>query len=254
MKRFQAKMSIKSTADLGRYQSLCGYPESDVLPITYPHVLAGRLHLVLGTHSKFPLPVLGLVHASNDIVQYREIKGDEVLEFTCWLEGYRQIGIGVEIDIHTHVHVSGELVWESVSTIVSRTPPGDGVKRDRPLVPHFTPRKSEGWQLAGNLGRRYASLSNDYNPIHMFALMAKLFGFRSQIAHGMFLLGKVAAQSNIKKLGVISLSVIFQRPVFLPSCPTFNIGECDTGEAFSLTSPNGKMQIHGRIGVGNGGD
>jgi hypothetical protein len=197
---------------------------------------------------------MGLVHASNDIVQYREIKADEVLQFTCWIEGHRQIGIGVEIDIHTHVHVSGELVWESVSTIVSRSPPGDGVKRERPVVPSFIPRKSEGWQLAGNLGRRYATLSKDYNPIHMFTLLAKLFGFRSQIAHGMYLLGKVAALSALNKSGVRSLSVVFQRPVFLPSRPQFQIGEFETGEAFALTSSTGKIQIHGRIGVSNAED
>lgn len=245
LSRFEANISLKPSASLSNYQSLCGFPETRVLPVTYPHVLAGPLHLALGTHKNFPLPAMGLVHASNTITQHREIMAEEELDIRCWIDGSRQIGIGVEMDINTQVLVAGELVWESISTIVSRAVPGDGLKRDRPARPALEMPKSESWRLSGNLGRRYASLSKDYNPIHMFATLAKMFGFRSQIAHGMFLLGKVASKSSVCQSGAVKLSVVFQRPVFLPSTTMFRIGGSENNEVFDMTAKSGKVQIHG---------
>ena len=42
------------------------------------------------------------------------------------------------------------------------------------------------WRLPGDLGRRYAAVSGDHNPIHLYPLTAKAFGFPRQIAHGMW--------------------------------------------------------------------
>ena len=35
------------------------------------------------------------------------------------------------------------------------------------------------WKLPGDLGRRYGSVSGDFNPIHLHPLSARLFGFTS---------------------------------------------------------------------------
>ncbi len=42
------------------------------------------------------------------------------------------------------------------------------------------------WRLPGDLGRRYGSVSGDLNPIHVHPLTARLFGFPTAIAHGMW--------------------------------------------------------------------
>ena len=39
------------------------------------------------------------------------------------------------------------------------------------------------WRLSGDLGRRYAAVSGDHNPIHLYPLTAKALGFPRQIAH-----------------------------------------------------------------------
>ena len=55
----------------------------------------------------------------------------------------------------------------------------------------------DSWALDGGTGRRFAALNGDCNPIHMSSTLAQLFGFRSSVAHGMFLLGRsVAAIQN----------------------------------------------------------
>jgi acyl dehydratase len=44
-------------------------------------------------------------------------------------------------------------------------------------------------RLPAGLSRQYARVSGDYNPIHLSSLSAKVFGFRSVVAHGMSVLG-----------------------------------------------------------------
>ena len=43
-------------------------------------------------------------------------------------------------------------------------------------------------------GRRYAAISGDYNPIHLSTISAKMFGFKTAIAHGMWTLACVISQ------------------------------------------------------------
>ena len=59
--------------------------------------------------------------------------------------------------------------------------------------PRTLPAVTE-WKLGGDLGRRYAGVSGDRNPIHMHALSAKAFGFPRAIAHGMWSQARCLAQ------------------------------------------------------------
>jgi acyl dehydratase len=49
------------------------------------------------------------------------------------------------------------------------------------------------WAMPHNLGRQYAALSGDYNPVHLWPWSAKLFGFKKPIANGMYSIAKVQA-------------------------------------------------------------
>src|SRR3954471_21348004 len=41
---------------LAAYARVCGFPLRNVLPATYPHILAFPLHLALMTDGRFPFP------------------------------------------------------------------------------------------------------------------------------------------------------------------------------------------------------
>src|SRR5690606_10825572 len=60
-------------AALAEYARVCGFPVTDTLPVTYPHVLAFPLALALMTAPGFPLPAAGLVHVANRIVALRPL-------------------------------------------------------------------------------------------------------------------------------------------------------------------------------------
>lgn len=37
------------------------------------------------------------------------------------------------------------------------------------------------WQLGSGMGRRYARISGDFNPIHLHPLVSRWFGFENQL-------------------------------------------------------------------------
>ena len=64
----------------------------------------------------------------------------------------------------------------------------------------------------------WAALSKDYNPIHFSSTLARLFGFKSMIAHGNHVLAKgLAKLEDLDAEGIKSMEVEFKRPVFIPS-------------------------------------
>src|SRR5262249_2104861 len=63
---------------LARYAHVCGFPLSDRVPPTFPHVLAHPLFLELLAAS--PFSAVGVVHIANRIVQHRPLTRGEELE------------------------------------------------------------------------------------------------------------------------------------------------------------------------------
>ena len=93
------------------------------------------------------------------------------------------------------------------------------------------------WFAAADIGRQYANVSGDYNPIHLSATSAKLFGMPKAIAHGLWLKARALAslQSHLPAANV-EISVAFKKPVRLP------------GEVILLSSAagsSGDFQLNG---------
>ena len=78
------------------------------------------------------------------------------------------------------------------------------------------PASSE-WRLEGDLGRRYAAVSGDRNPIHMHALSAKPLGFPAAIAHGMWTKARCLAALESRLPDAFGVEVRFRKPILLPA-------------------------------------
>lgn len=92
-----------------------------------------------------------------------------------------------------------------------------------------------------NIGRRYARISGDYNPIHLHPLTAKLLGFKKAIAHGMY--SKALVLSNIAKVVPFyqqgfTINTVFIQPILLP---------LDTELSFSGSSNTSNMGCLGQL-------
>jgi hypothetical protein len=135
--------------------------------------------------------------------------------------------------IRTEARVADELVWEQESTMLRRGGGSGGSAASEPLdagEPIAT------WTLPGDLGRRYAAVSGDHNPIHLHPLSAKALGFPRAIAHGMWTVARALAALENRAAEAHVLDVRFRRPILLPGQVTFS---CTPELHFTVDRPDG---------------
>jgi hypothetical protein len=227
------------------YGALCGFPRKDTLPLPYPHLLAFGLHLQIMTDGSFPFPAIGTVHLENSITQHRPIAVTEQLQVTARPDNLRPHAKGRVFDMLTTVHSAGELVWEETSTFLRRGQ-GDDSAAPGTSFPDAPPTGTV-WKLPGDLGRRYAAVSGDHNPIHLYPLTAKALGFPRQIAHGMWSMARCVGALENRLPDHVTVDVAFKKPIFLPGTVAFGSRPTDDGYAFSLTNPrSGAPHLAGR--------
>jgi acyl dehydratase len=233
------------SARVSAFRKVCAYPEGDRLPTTFPHLLATPLHLAMVTSPAFPLRALGVVHVTQKIVQYRPITSGSKLDVSCHIEGHRPAKRGVEFDMVTEIFEGGELVWEAVSTALSMTA-SKGKSGPRPERPRPAPgsppnrERSTIWRIPVDMGRRYAKVSGDGNPIHLYKWSAKLFGFKRAIIHGMWSLARCLAELD-RHLPEepVQVDVAFKRPIFMPSSVLFSMQTNEAGIEFDVMTRDG---------------
>jgi hypothetical protein len=235
-------------AAVAAYARVCGFALRDHLPPTYPHVLAFPLQMAVMADGSFPFGAVGLVHVENRIVQRRPIGIEEELTIRVRPTALRPHPKGRTFTLETEALAGGETVWESVSTMLRRGKPNPDPKADATEVvagvpqelpsndgsgfeplPEDAPAGAE-WRLGGDLGRRYASVSGDRNPIHMHSLTAKPLGFPAAIAHGMWTKARCLAALESRLPDAFSVDVRFRKPILLPARVEFASSEEDGGE------------------------
>jgi acyl dehydratase len=227
------------------YAEVCGFPVKDTVPLTYLHVLAFPLHMAILTDPSFPFPAVGAVHLANSITGHRPVLVGETVTVTTRADDVRPHPKGRTVDVVTSVDAGGQVVWESTSTYLRRGTGEQDVPHD--AGPREIPAGRMTWRLAGDLGRRYASVSGDHNPIHLYPLTAKALGFRRQIAHGMWSLARCVAAVENRLPDAVTVDVAFKKPIFLPGSVSFGVASYDDGLAFALTSPkSGAPHLVGR--------
>jgi acyl dehydratase len=234
---------------LTAYDRVCGFGLRDVLPATYPHIMAFPLQLSLMTEPSFPFSAIGLVHISNRITQHRPIRTSETLDVRVWATPIEDHPRGKQFSLRTEVRVGNELVWEEVSTNLKRASgSGSGSASDADLPSATDLPATATWTLAGDLGRRYGSVSGDLNPIHIHPLSARLFGFPSAIAHGMWTKARCLAAVEPRLPDAFTVQVAFKRPILLPGKVEFCEAEAPGGIEFGVRDPRkGKSHLDGRV-------
>jgi acyl dehydratase len=206
-------------ADVAAYAKVCGFTLRDTLPPTYPHMLAFPLHMAVMSNGSFPFGAVGLVHVANSITQKRPIAVDEKMTIRVGPTQLQPHPKGKTFSLETEVFVDGVAIWRSTSTMLRRGGSGgDAAKQERSFesLPADAPAGAE-WKLPGDLGRRYAGVSGDRNPIHMHSLTAKPLGFPGAIAHGMWTKARALAQIESKLPGAFEVEVRFRKPILLPA-------------------------------------
>ena len=217
--RLEARRVMLSAAHLQRYREVCRCPDGAELPPAYLHLVAMPMHMQLFVVKNFPVKVLGLIHLRNTIRVLHPVDQRAPLRLTVHFDTMRLTDFGQEYDFTTRYEQNGTLVWEEVSTMFARgnTAPKEGSKR--PAIERATAPKrgvDRNAQRRGEHGWRYARVSGDFNPIHLTARTAQMFGFKQAVAHGMWSLGRcLGAAAPHLPSGRIQVDTQFKLPVYL---------------------------------------
>ena len=220
---------------LASYCHVCGFTLTDTLPPTYLHILAFPLQLSLMTDPSFPFPAIGLVHIYNKITQRRPVKTSEPISLRVSATPLEPHPRGRQFSLLTEARVGDELVWEELSTNLRRSSSGASEQAKAPDV-----GSTEGvpasatWKLKGDLGRRYGAVSGDLNPIHVHPLTARLFGFPSAIAHGMWTKARCLAALEPRLPDAFTVEAAFRKPIILPATVAFASESSNGGFRFGV--------------------
>ena len=205
-------------ANVAAYAKVTGLRFGDAVPVTYPFALTFPTVMSLVTGFDFPFAAMGSVHIENHITQHRPILVTDAVSVRTHAENLREHRRGLLVDVVTDVNVGNETAWHQVTTFLhqqrtslSDEPKPPPHKQPKPGPPNAVLRITPG-QI-----RHYASVGGDHNPIHTNPIAAKLFGFPTVIAHGMFSAAAVLANIEGQLPGAVKYSVRFAKPVVLPA-------------------------------------
>jgi hypothetical protein len=249
------------------YARVCGFSLRDHLPPTYPHVLAFPLHMAVMADGSFPFGAVGLVHIENRIVQHRRIGFDEELQLRVRPTKLEPHPRGVTFTLVTEAWTGRQKAWEEVSTMLRRGKGGDRAGASQtgggkgseskqgsgwtgygPSAGEGDIARSAEWRLGGDLGRRYAAVSGDRNPIHMHSLTAKPLGFPSAIAHGMWTKARCLAALESRLPDAFAADVRFRKPILLPARVEFGFAQRGEDLAFAVRDAKRHTQhLDGRL-------
>jgi acyl dehydratase len=243
----QREVGLEAEA-VGACARLCGFALEQGVPITAPHILAFPLQMRLMLGADFPYPAMGLVHLHNRIRQHARLNIGDRLTLTARAGRFLAHDKGQAFTLETTATRGGQTVWEGSSLYLRLGRRGQGDAAPV-LTGDDADRLVETWTLPADLGRRYARVSGDANPIHTSALGARLFGFRRAIAHGMWTKARaVAALSPPAPLEAAEVEVAFRAPLFLPGQAGLYAGSAGDIRDFEVRDATGsRAHLRGRL-------
>ncbi|HEY0684795.1 MAG TPA: MaoC/PaaZ C-terminal domain-containing protein [Steroidobacter sp.] len=241
----EARKVVLSAAHIRKYREVCAVPPSaQGLPPAYLHVLAMPLHMQLFVVKNFPVKVLGLIHLRNTIRVLAPVEEREPLRLRVFFDTMRVTDFGQEYDFTTSFEQNGSVVWEEVSTMFARGTSGPKEGNKRPVIERSNHPENgvltDTLDVADNTGWRYARVSGDFNPIHLTARTAQMFGFKQAVAHGMWSMGRCLASASPRIPNVkIQIDTQFKLPVYIPSQALARTWEVPGGAEISMCTMKG---------------
>ncbi len=217
-------------ANVAAYAAVTGLRYGADVPLTYPFVLTYPTVMELVTGFDFPFAALGAVHVENTITRHRPIAVTDTVGVRVRADNLREHRRGLLVDVISRVCVGTEPAWDQVTTFLHLQRTGlSGQPAPEPPPRERLPAPNAVLRITAKQIRRYSSVGADHNPIHTSALAAKLFGFPTAIAHGMFTAAAVLANIEGQLPAAVTYAVRFGKPVLLPATAGIYTERVDDG-------------------------
>ncbi|HEX5311375.1 MaoC family dehydratase [Aquabacterium sp.] len=232
------------------YAKVCGFKQAHGVPLLFPHMLAFPLSMMLFGSKYYPWPAMGTVHLANQASQFERIDVGDELRIELQTGELLAHEKGQIFTLHSRAIRRDTLVWESSGHFlrmgvadVSGTPFESDLIDPAPLS-----HQADFYAGAG-IGRRYARVSGDVNPIHLSALTARILGFKRAIAHGMWTTAR-ALSTLMPREPAEQASVVaeFKTPLYLPARTSLWTNRTDASTLFEVRNAKGdKPHLRGRV-------
>lgn len=232
--------------NLIQYRKVCGFAQDGRVPPTYFAVLSQALQMTMMTQDDFPFVMLGLVHIDNSVCQKRIIYDTEVIRMRVTLGNLSPHPKGQQFDFCTQVYAQETLIWSGTSTyLVRQNQQSQSKPTALPKLAKTQTAFSTTIFAPHDIGRRYAFVSNDFNPIHLHPLTARAFGYSRAIAHGLWTKARCLACLDLPP--AFECRTQFRSPLFLPSQGELVAVYDDKACQFGLYGTADKVHMVGEI-------
>jgi hypothetical protein len=228
-----------------RYCNAFGFPPGPV-PLTYLYLLAQRAQLATMLNRAIPFRIVGLIHVSNDLAMHCEVRTDAPLVLVTTLSMPEPAATGaIECVLKTVGSADEQTVFTCTSRYLIKRGQRGKHAAASPSVAPVGDVVGE-WVVTADAGRRYAALSGDWNPIHLWPWSARLMGMHAPIIHGMETMARVCAtfeQSTNRR--VTGLACHFKRAVPLGALAT--LMACEIPGSFVVLCSD-RVAVEGALG------
>lgn len=191
------------------------------------HSLIMPLQMELMAADDFPLPMMGLIHTSNTYRQLAPVPVGSKVDVEVRVAGFRAHRSGTEIVHEATVSQDGTVLVEETSVYLAKgkslddvnaDPDSDSSSASAARRPAFAvPVPTAQWRIPGSIGRTWAKVSGDWNPIHVTGLTAKALGMPGVVAHGMYTASRALAESDVPGGTPFEFHIDFAAPVIVPA-------------------------------------
>lgn len=234
---------------LTAYRACVGLPADSTagLPPLALQIAAAPLHLAILADPQFPFKALGLVHVAQTVQQTAQIAPRQPVVLRAFTTTAERAHRGTQFGLVTEAQVDGKIVWRAETTALAKDtkPPGDSTRNSDAGNSSNAVADETHWNrlatvnVPESLGRQYAAIAGDLNPIHQHALLARPFGFPCAIIHGTWTLARGLAAITLPAAPQYAVTAQFRRPVFLPSTIVISARTIAQDEELKVTDPSG---------------
>lgn len=201
---------------MNAYRSSLGFVSHEI-PITYFYLLSQRFQLATMLDDEFRHRIIGIVHTENYQCVFGEPKPDQEFEIVCDVDFepptesgtlFATFDVSIKQPENFHQQCKSRYLIKRGKKRGKRTEQQTPAQRPDSVV--------REWKLQKDSGVKYAQVSGDWNPIHLWRWSSRLMGFDRPIIHGMHTVGRVTAEIETQALKPIKeISSKFLNPIQL---------------------------------------
>ncbi|KAK3794485.1 hypothetical protein RRG08_003638 [Elysia crispata] len=212
--------------ELEMYKKVIGYRGDPCkIPPLWMSSYFNKAILSLGSSEFSRARILGMVHLRQRVTIFQDLtplmRGHFSVSFLN--EEYKMTRRGLENTVRTRVWGPNDiLMWEALVSGLSVSPKRDKTKKPPPPKVDFTIYREVEIQASSNTGMLIAQATEDYQPQHLTWWTAKMVGFRSPIAHGLWSMAVAVdrimdkEKESFQDQYPLHIDVQFKRPLVLP--------------------------------------